>query len=333
MPRIETEFVDTSTVPRENQHLVWAAQSHAARLEPETIVDGFDAKGAFWRLGPVLVGTAQVDPFHSARDGSAIASNPVGYVLVVLLIEGEMVFTADGGEQRCVAPCCVFFDYARPYAQRTTRTSVALAYVARDFLEEATGPIAAHGVLPETAELMLFRETMATLVRVLPFVAASSRSLYARMLRDQVAAALHAAPRIDAGRHVALRHAAEHHIATHPACALDVAAMAVDLGISRSRLFALFRADGGVVSFARTRRLRAVYRAVSDPAEERPFGVLGEAHGFFDAYGLARSFRRAFGCSLTELRRRTRVDADHGVAGDTSFDRLRESVAKLDAGG
>lgn len=79
--------------------------------------------------------------------------------------------------------------------------------------------------------------------------------------------------------------------------------LAVAAGLSRSALYRLFEAEGGVARAIRAMRLSLVHAALRDPAlAHRPIADLAEAHGFPDPSTFSRAFRDAFGASPGEVR-------------------------------
>ena len=84
---------------------------------------------------------------------------------------------------------------------------------------------------------------------------------------------------------------------------LSPAEVARHAGVSRSRLYEIFEADGGVAKYIKTRRLRAVARQLADPAlAHRPIYDVALACGFENAAAFARAFRAQFDQSPREYR-------------------------------
>ncbi|WP_188052172.1 AraC family transcriptional regulator [Aureimonas fodinaquatilis] len=83
---------------------------------------------------------------------------------------------------------------------------------------------------------------------------------------------------------------------------LDADHLCRAMGISRSRLYRLFDAVGGVSNYIRRQRLLAARDALSDLADLRPIGVIAFSVGFADASGFSRAYHREFGCSPSDTR-------------------------------
>lgn len=85
--------------------------------------------------------------------------------------------------------------------------------------------------------------------------------------------------------------------------ALSPGMIARQAGVSRSKLYQIFEAYGGVARYVRTRRLRAVARQLADPALAHcPIYDVALSCGFENAAAFARAFRAHFDQSPREYR-------------------------------
>ncbi|WP_164658054.1 helix-turn-helix domain-containing protein [Tropicibacter sp. Alg240-R139] len=74
-------------------------------------------------------------------------------------------------------------------------------------------------------------------------------------------------------------------------------------GVSRSKLYQIFEAYGGVARYVRTRRLRAVARQLADPALAHcPIYDVARSCGFENAAAFARAFRTQYDQSPRDYR-------------------------------
>jgi AraC-like DNA-binding protein len=73
-------------------------------------------------------------------------------------------------------------------------------------------------------------------------------------------------------------------------------------GMSRSQLYRVFEPEGGVARAIQRERLRAVRRALADPAERRSIARIAEEVGMPDPSGFSRAFRQEFGLSPSTFR-------------------------------
>ncbi len=101
------------------------------------------------------------------------------------------------------------------------------------------------------------------------------------------------------------RRQAERAIRAHLGAArLDARLICAETGMSRSALYRLFEADGGVAAHIQRLRLALVRRDLADPALARePIWRIAERRGLFCVPSFNRAFRRTFDQTPGELRR------------------------------
>ncbi|MCD2173466.1 helix-turn-helix domain-containing protein [Rhizobium sp. C4] len=84
---------------------------------------------------------------------------------------------------------------------------------------------------------------------------------------------------------------------------LDAETVAARFGISRRKLYYLFEADGGFISYLRARRLEAIRSALIDPEQVgRSISDIANQFCFGNRSGLVTAFRRAYGLVPREAR-------------------------------
>ena len=83
---------------------------------------------------------------------------------------------------------------------------------------------------------------------------------------------------------------------------LTVPNLCVALGVSRSALYRMFEAEGGVEAYIRTQRLERVRHALLDTTNFDRIGDLAYRWGFSDASHLTRQFRDAYGMTPSDFR-------------------------------
>lgn len=76
-----------------------------------------------------------------------------------------------------------------------------------------------------------------------------------------------------------------------------------ELALSRTRLYELFQASGGVLNYIRKKRLLAAHAALSDPANGLKIGAIAEQYGFESAANFCRAFTHEFGYNPSEVRK------------------------------
>lgn len=270
----------------------------------------------------------KVDPFVAIRDRALVNAVDVDHLQIVQLLEGVITFEADGKTMDLEAPVSFIRDYGQPSSARSTRMRCLILYISRDFLEEVVGPVRFQGPLTPVPELALLHDVAMEMIRFFPAAKASSAPLYAAILRDLAASAMLRAGASQHTDQLSLLALAKAYVATQPPGTLSVAGLTSALGISRSALYRLFEQDGGILAYDRMRRLRAAHRAMCNPLNTSTLGHLADRYGFRDQAALLRSFRKAFGYTPSELRRRhvNLVPSTNGTAADE----IRQSLDHID---
>lgn len=101
-----------------------------------------------------------------------------------------------------------------------------------------------------------------------------------------------------------LRRRLRRHIEENLGHRLIPARLAKEFGVSRSQLYRLFAAEGGVAAYVLRRRLRRCRIALCDPAlADRRIRDIAFAMGFTDEAYFSRVFRKTYGQSPQEARR------------------------------
>lgn len=98
-----------------------------------------------------------------------------------------------------------------------------------------------------------------------------------------------------------------------------------ELGASRSVIYRAFQVHGGLTRYIFARRLRRVRRLLLE-GDERTIWELAHASGFVSRAHFSREFRRTFGVTPSDIRRRQQ-NAGHESLDASSLDQLLRSVA------
>jgi AraC-like DNA-binding protein len=293
----------------------------------------FAARSSFWTLHDLTLADLQLDAFSADRDDAMIRAFPADHLFLIVMIEGTTRFSHSGGEQLCGPGDACLLDMSRTMRTVSSRQHCITAAFSRAFVEEASGPVRAHGRLPRSAHTALLVDFVRSLAQRLPSSKLSSVVPLSRICRDLLATAIeHPKPEpVESLSAKVTRQRAVQYIAAQAPGELSLPAMQAHLGLTRASLYRLFRTDGGVLAFDRRRRLRLLHRALSDPLEHRSIGELGFAHGFADQAHLSRIFRAAFGYTMGGLRQHLGKAEERplGASPVEACRIYRESVAEL----
>lgn len=301
--RIPKIVMDTSGLPDAEQFAYWAAHSRGARLH-QAEPGPFLARGDLWNLGALQLTLVEVDPFIATRDRALVNATDSDYIQIVHLFEGDIVFETEAGTFTLAAPVTFVRDYSQPSTATSSQIRCLILYFARDFLQESVPSSISQGPLDATPELDLLRTIAMDMIQFFPNALDSNAALYATILRDLAATALLRAGTNQRASDLSSLAMVKAYIAAQPPGTLSVAGVTDALGMSRSAIYRLFEHEGGLLAYDRTRRLRALYRAVCNPLNTSTLFELAGRYGFRDQAALARSFRKAFGCTPKELRQR-----------------------------
>ena len=103
--------------------------------------------------------------------------------------------------------------------------------------------------------------------------------------------------------------------------------------MSRSKLYRLMDAEGGVARFIQRQRLFEAYALLSDQSVNRSITALAEELCFADTASFSRAFRREFGTRPSDVRATSRtaprLRAPHAYANNAPASNLRSLLRAL----
>ena len=296
---------DTAALPREERFPAWAsAMPFYAVATPDP--QAFEARLRAWLLPPVIVVDARLSEIAVARSEAQIRADGGDDIVLQLLDGPSFDGSADGPAFSARTGEIVIHDRALPLDGVLTAGRNITVSMPRAFLDERLPGVSVHGLVLRDGLARPLAAFLASLADVLALGQHEDGEL-ARLLRDLIAAAIRPAapPSSDPQADATLALRAKRYIRQHLSAPLDVPGICDALGVSRSRLYRAFERDGGVAKYVTAARLKRVYRLLSDPAERAPISQLAAAHGFPEGAHFSRLFRRAFGHTPQEVRRRS----------------------------
>lgn len=267
---------------------------------------------AVWHLGTTMVGRFGGPPTRFTRDPTLVARSGLDQLLVQLYVMGG--FEGFAGEKPIfVSPgdVCVF-DLANSLATCAQTYENISILVPREMVENrGLDASILHGlVLPRGSSLgSLLGDHLRSLISNVTaldagearFVAAAALTLITSILaataRDerQISSVTpRASPLRKAIAYI------DRHIGDPD---LDVARIIRDLGWSRTVLFRVFEAEGGVERYIRRRRLGGAARDLSTSGGRRRIGEVARTWGFASDAAFSKAFRAAFGISPRAARK------------------------------
>ncbi|TAD87969.1 MAG: helix-turn-helix domain-containing protein [Alphaproteobacteria bacterium] len=291
------------------------------------------------QIGDGLLGTLAGSAQTLGRSRSDIAAGIKDIALVQLLIDGTVAGTCDGRSLKAMAGDVVLTDLARPFALSASGFTMVVLAVGRDRLLRALGDGDLHGrVLPATApgiDLVAMHLTALARRRDPPAEPLGTAAV------EAVLVLLSGAYRLVVGGGDPVRGAIA--LASRQAVvemiegALDEPDLTPDwvarrTRLSRSTLYRLFEADGGVAAFIRDRRLDRCFAEIAQPgARAAGIGEIAYRSGFVSEAHFSRAFRRRFGVPPSDVRRMggQREEGEAAPAPRSAAERLASWVAGL----
>ncbi|MGQ9371265.1 helix-turn-helix domain-containing protein [Azospirillum sp. ST 5-10] len=250
-------------------------------------------------LGPLIVGTMDVDPLAYHRSPARIRADGMDHFIVRL----DRAGVAGNAQDEILVK-----DMGQALVLPAMRLDGACIIVPRDVMTAMLPRAdALHGTRLRGVMGRLLADHMLALAEAAPALGVREAPLVARAAREMIAACLApshdtlapARPQMRATAMAQARRYVDAHL-TDPA--LTAERLCRHLGLSRSALYHLFEPHHGVARYIQGRRLARVRDLLADPAERRRIGDLAFDHGFASEAHFSRAFRRAFGCTPSEVR-------------------------------
>lgn len=310
VPALKPLEFSTRSFPASEQFVAWQAYMEPiAELRlPDDMspVDGFPADHVAWNLGNVLIVQQRVPAHSYLRSLTKLRASPIDHWSLTLLRSGESWTGVDRQVAHNEAGKVELRTLGHPFRGRTTDAESIILYMPRELFGDASRifDVANNSILSGNLANLL--------IEYVNSVEASLRSLVAedlagitRTLRDMITACLSAVDRkpVTEKQTVGLMERARRYIHENIASPeLVPDRLCHELGISRTRLYHMFEASGGVLHYIRKRRLLAAHAALSDPANSQRILEIAEAAGFDTPANFSRAFKTEFGYTPRDAR-------------------------------
>ena len=270
-------------------------------------VDIDTADGNFKAIVQIMVAARMimyerhVSGVQHSRTSARVRRDDYDHIALHLVLSGEFVTGPIGVERHLLPGEIMVVDTSRPHKSRMREAHVISVQLAREHVRSILKDVDhLHGtVLPAKAAGVL-SDFMLSLVRRAETLSPNGADHAARAMIELLGLVLSGLPiTTRVLSHEAAdpmrRAQAEAFIVKHLTDnSLDVRAVAVGIGASRSTLYKLFSNDGGIARYIQRRRLDAVRKALLSPSEQRSLSNLAYAYGFSNERHLSRLFAAAF---------------------------------------
>ncbi len=250
-------------------------------------------------FGPLIVGTMDVDALAYHRTPARIRSDHIDHFIIRLDSAGAAGNASDE---------ILVKDMGQPLELPTMRLQGACVIVPRDVMTDMLPRAdAMHGTRLGGIMGQLLADHLRSLARAAPasttadapHVVRAIRGILTACLAPTHDALLQARPQIAATLMMQARRLIDANL-NDPGLSAD--RLCLELGLSRSALYKLFEPHRGIARYIQGRRLLRIREILSDPADGRRIGEIAFAFGFTSEAHFSRTFRRAFGCTPSDIR-------------------------------
>ncbi|WP_447727014.1 helix-turn-helix domain-containing protein [Sphingomonas koreensis] len=316
-PAIQVQRFSTDGVEEQVRHDLWRSRpSSFGRLFETRPHEAFETSSAYFALGGIQIGFSTFCSQTWTRTAAMARADGIDWLTVNVRFAGGARGDADCGDFTAANGSTIIVDLAQPGSHFSERSDSALLMIPRGLAESVLGPVRGlHGAAISPAGSALLRTHLRQLQRSVHDIPTSQGARIAGVLMDLLAVSL-----AMEGRPIAVsgevqdgavrRRALGAIDARLGSAQLSAASLARELGISRSTLYRLFSAEGGVNAYIRTRRLERVHQLLGQPMTSEPIAMLAERWGFCDAAHFGRLFREAYGMTPGDYRAMRRAMRD-----------------------
>ncbi len=320
-----SEF-STSSLPAAAQFTAWRAGNEFMFdiLPPEGVEPrGFQAEARTYHLGHMLIGQTQFDAQRYTRDARRIGADRLDTFLVRLHLSGG--HTGTNGKQvvEVRAGDIDVIDMAQPIDYAAARSNVIVLGIPRPMMEAALSMAPSlHGFVlrGDTGLGALLGDYLRSLMDRLPRLTVAEADSIASATVSMIAACLRPAhERLmaagGAGPDALLAEVKAYIEENLRSRELSAELLTARFHLSRTFLYRMFRASGGVHRYIRDRRLVTAFVALADAAQRhRAIGEIAFDLSFASESHFARLFRAAFGCTPGQVRDLPRLISTGGPA-------------------
>lgn len=314
---LRTIDFSTNNLAEAERFAAWR-EIHSATVELSRGKDngGFSARHRTWDLGHMAFQTVETDGVRFSSLARQGRRDPLDHWVVSIFVSGECMVQGAGGLLRSVPGVPQVTSLADNFHGHQTRGRAHLLYIPRDTCRDSAHIIdASSQTRLQHGMGSIFADYMLSLAHRLEHLQPDDLGELVSATRALlVAAIVNRHDRLDEARpvinHTVLERARQCVQSNLQNPALDVQFILRRLGVSRSRLYRLFEASGGIVHYIQKRRLIAAHNVLADPLNTRRIFEVAEDFCFNDAAEFSRAFRREFSCSPSDVRATARSTDD-----------------------
>lgn len=275
---------------------------------PPTAHGEFRATNRVWNLGGLVVSSVSAPPVVVTRGRGNIARDPVDHWVISFCKHGETTIQTNDAllkASRGVPYVWSLGDNSESERSHTERIQI---HVPRDMFK-GIAPVldAARGMTISSSLGGILGEYMLALEGWLPSVSPVDLPCFENAVCGMIAACLapsadrmaEASRGINGFRAERVRQIVRKNLKSP---SLGPEMICKEAGLSRSSLYRLFEASGGIVHYIQCQRLLHAYNLLSDPENQASIVAISDELCFADASSFSRAFKHEFGCSPRDVR-------------------------------
>jgi AraC-like DNA-binding protein len=300
----------TDTLPPAQRLEAWNAAfgSLNAITTPEAAEEGIGTRSVNWPLGPgMMLSVTRVSPARFVRDAARARRDGLDHLVLRVLRRGTSQLEHPGFTARLGPGELLLFSAHESWISTWTEAEWVSLCIARSLQPQLAASLAAMPSGPlRGAGAGLLTDLLLALPGRLAISEPADMPVLAEATRTMVAACFATgAPPAEVAAIDLVRQRVRQEIGRNIGSArLTPERLAAAAGLSRSALYRLFEAEGGVARHIRDVRLSLVHAALRDPQHlGTSIGELAEACGFPEPSAFSRAFRQLYGVTPSEVRR------------------------------
>ena len=266
----------------------------------EDAADGGSQRSVNWRLGGMVLGVNEVPDTRFIRTAQHVRRDGLDHWVIRVLRRGSNIVRHPGFETRVGPGQPILFAMDETWESEWRGAEWVSLTIPRDEQPQLTA-------IPRGLLRGAGAELLAMMLLALPgrLAQASQADLpvLTEAARSMVAACLPAGPQAIAAQETAKERVRRAVRANLGSALLTPSRLAALAKLSRSALYRMFEAEGGVASYIQETRLSCAHAALHDPGlATLGIAEIAAAHGFPDPSVFAQAFRRTYGVSPREFR-------------------------------
>lgn len=265
-------------------------------LPVDADVASFEFHGCTWQLPETFVQINGGSAMSMARPQHVIDDRPISQMSLYLLTVGSVVTDYDGRKQIHVPGDVVAIDYSLPYeSYASAYEGIVLTFDKASAPSELQGDVHGKMLTANSSAGKILGAQMRSLVAHIDGLSVVEAQSAINGILQFAATTLPAA---------ALRTVRDDHSVLHRAYSLARKRMAdpdfgpeylaLELGMSRSKLFRSFEEHGGVQRWLLGKRLAASLHAIVRSAGKQKISAIAHQHGFRSEAHFSRAFRKRY---------------------------------------